>query len=331
MKAELRPLKCGDLSINAYFRKIESISTILTSLGSPISNDDVVTFAIEGLNDKYEDVSDIIVHRDPFPDLKTVRSMLTTEEMRLKSKSQALHIDFSSSSPMILLAESCNNHRRSTVGQVKSLKPCFNFAKGPCRFGNNMLADLRGNANKVSFQTSFALTKYARKLATVDLSWCTKLTEGEVGFIMDNSSSLKLLKIYGCTKVSFQTAFALTKYARKLATVDLSWCTKLTLGELRFIIDNSSSLKLLKIYGRTKCATTAIYDDQCSVVQLLTYQMLSLTIGNLVIFSDALAKILSLPNQVIIFVRPLQETCSMMPLKSFQSTKIQPKYSEVWI
>ncbi|GJY52859.1 hybrid signal transduction histidine kinase M [Tanacetum coccineum] len=101
LKAELRSLKLGDLSIDAYFRKIESISTILTSLGSPISNDDVVAFALEGLPDKYENVSSIIVHREPFLDLKTARSMLTTEEMRLKSKSQALPIDSLSSSPMI--------------------------------------------------------------------------------------------------------------------------------------------------------------------------------------------------------------------------------------
>nr|GEW69031.1 hybrid signal transduction histidine kinase M [Tanacetum cinerariifolium] len=53
LKAELSSLKLRDLSIDAYFRKIESIATILTSLGSPISNDDVVTIALEGLPDKY--------------------------------------------------------------------------------------------------------------------------------------------------------------------------------------------------------------------------------------------------------------------------------------
>ncbi|GKC72756.1 hypothetical protein Tco_1118639 [Tanacetum coccineum] len=62
LKAELRSLKLGDLSIDAYFRKIESITTILTSLGSPISNDDVVTITLEGLPDKYDNVSGIIVH-----------------------------------------------------------------------------------------------------------------------------------------------------------------------------------------------------------------------------------------------------------------------------
>ncbi|GKB61103.1 ribonuclease H-like domain-containing protein [Tanacetum coccineum] len=71
LKAELRSMKLGDLSIDAYFRKIKSIATILSSTGSPISNDDVVNIALDGLPDKYHHVSDIIIHWDPFPDLKT--------------------------------------------------------------------------------------------------------------------------------------------------------------------------------------------------------------------------------------------------------------------
>ncbi|GJT38447.1 hybrid signal transduction histidine kinase M [Tanacetum coccineum] len=108
---------------------------MLKSLGSPVTNDDVVTFALEGLQDKYENVCGIITHRELFLDLKMARSMLTTEEMRLKSKSHALPIDSLSSSPMILLAES-GNTRCSSNPQVESWLPCYNFAKGSCRFGN---------------------------------------------------------------------------------------------------------------------------------------------------------------------------------------------------
>nr|GEU94068.1 hybrid signal transduction histidine kinase M [Tanacetum cinerariifolium] len=79
---ELRSLKLADLSIDAYFRKIESIATIVTSLGSPISNDDFVTIALEGFPDKYANVSGIIIHQEPFLDLKIARSMLTTEDIR---------------------------------------------------------------------------------------------------------------------------------------------------------------------------------------------------------------------------------------------------------
>ncbi|GKE64623.1 hypothetical protein Tco_1518784, partial [Tanacetum coccineum] len=87
----------------------KSIATILTSLGSPICNDDVVTIALECLPDKNENFSGIIVHREPFPVLKTVHSMLTNEEMRLKSRAQATSINSTSYLPMVLLANSGNN------------------------------------------------------------------------------------------------------------------------------------------------------------------------------------------------------------------------------
>nr|GEX34802.1 hybrid signal transduction histidine kinase M [Tanacetum cinerariifolium] len=103
LKGELRSLKLGYLSIDAYFHKIEYIAIILTSLGSPISNHDVVTISLEGLPDKYENFFDIVVHWDPFLDFKTVRSMLNTKEIRLKSRAQASSIDSTSSSPLVLL------------------------------------------------------------------------------------------------------------------------------------------------------------------------------------------------------------------------------------
>ncbi|GKD52797.1 hybrid signal transduction histidine kinase M, partial [Tanacetum coccineum] len=135
LKAELRSIKLGNLSIDAYFRKIESIATILTSLGSPVSSEDVITFALEGLPDNYVNVCGIITHREPFPDLKTACLMLTTEEMRLKSKSFSLPVDSLSSSPMVFMAETGISRRHSNP-QVKSWRPCYNFAKGSYRFGN---------------------------------------------------------------------------------------------------------------------------------------------------------------------------------------------------
>nr|GEY74033.1 hybrid signal transduction histidine kinase M [Tanacetum cinerariifolium] len=135
LKAELRSMKLEHLIIDAYFRKIESILTILLSLGSLIRNDDVVNISLDEEPDKYQHVSDIIIHQDPFPNLKTVRSMLTTAEMRLKSRAQATFVDYNSSSPMVLLANSGINTWRSTPSTEKVNKPFFNFNKGSCRFG----------------------------------------------------------------------------------------------------------------------------------------------------------------------------------------------------
>nr|GFB35743.1 hybrid signal transduction histidine kinase M [Tanacetum cinerariifolium] len=108
LKAELRFIKLEAQSMESYFQKIDSIDT--------------------------------------FPDLKTVRSLLIVEEMRLKSKALSLPVD--SSSPMVLVTEARTNSRSST-SQGKPWKPCFNFAKGSCRYGDSCRyvhdANARGN------------------------------------------------------------------------------------------------------------------------------------------------------------------------------------------
>lgn len=96
----------------------------------------MVNIALDGLPEKYQHVSDIIIHRDPFLDLKTVRSMLTTAEMRLKSRAQATYVDSTSSSPMVLMANAGSNAKRSTSSTEKVNKPCLHFNKGACRFGD---------------------------------------------------------------------------------------------------------------------------------------------------------------------------------------------------
>ncbi|KAL6555173.1 hypothetical protein OROGR_006431 [Orobanche gracilis] len=49
LKAELRSIKLGTLSMEAYFQKIESLVTILTSLDSHMNDEDVVNSALAGL------------------------------------------------------------------------------------------------------------------------------------------------------------------------------------------------------------------------------------------------------------------------------------------
>nr|GEV14581.1 RNA-directed DNA polymerase, eukaryota, reverse transcriptase zinc-binding domain protein [Tanacetum cinerariifolium] len=94
-------------------------------LGLPISKDDIVNISLVGLPNKYQHVSDIIIHREPFSDLKMVRSMLTKAKMRLKSMVRATSIDSSSSLPRVLLANSNNNTTRFPFGCFGSLRCCL--------------------------------------------------------------------------------------------------------------------------------------------------------------------------------------------------------------
>ncbi|GKA98614.1 ribonuclease H-like domain-containing protein [Tanacetum coccineum] len=49
LKGELRVIQIGDDTPDAYFSKIDSIITLLTDLGSTMDDDDIVTYAINGL------------------------------------------------------------------------------------------------------------------------------------------------------------------------------------------------------------------------------------------------------------------------------------------
>nr|GEY63076.1 hybrid signal transduction histidine kinase M [Tanacetum cinerariifolium] len=104
--------------MKSYFQKIDSIVHVLTSLDARVNEEDVVHYALEGLPDTYNQVCGYMHWKDTFLDLKTVRSLLVAEEMRLKSRAQALPVD--SSSPMVLMVESGNTRRPSSTPQTKS-------------------------------------------------------------------------------------------------------------------------------------------------------------------------------------------------------------------
>nr|GFD26237.1 hybrid signal transduction histidine kinase M [Tanacetum cinerariifolium] len=104
LQGELRMLHMGDQSADEYFLKIDSLVTLLSDLGSDVSEDEVVTYAINGLSDKYGSLAQIITHKEPFPDLATMRSMVSTEEMRLRSKSPIQPTNMNASAPQVLLA-----------------------------------------------------------------------------------------------------------------------------------------------------------------------------------------------------------------------------------
>ncbi|GKC98890.1 hypothetical protein Tco_1169165, partial [Tanacetum coccineum] len=89
-------------------------------------DEDLVHYALDGLPEKYNQVCGYMHYQNTFSDFKTARSLLITEDMRLKSKASASLVD--SSSPMVLLADS-GISRRSSSEQVKSWRPYFNFAK----------------------------------------------------------------------------------------------------------------------------------------------------------------------------------------------------------
>ncbi|GKA64726.1 ribonuclease H-like domain-containing protein, partial [Tanacetum coccineum] len=141
LKCELRMIQMGDQTADEYFLNIDSIVTLLNDLGSDVSQDDVVTYAINGLINKYGSLAQIIAHKEPFSGLSTVRLMVSIEEMRIRNKSPSLSVSTNSSAPQVLLTETPHrvqdtrtNKERDNRNNNKT-EVCQNFGRGVCRWG----------------------------------------------------------------------------------------------------------------------------------------------------------------------------------------------------
>ncbi|PWA94953.1 hybrid signal transduction histidine kinase M [Artemisia annua] len=164
LHGELRLLTIGDMTVDAYFAKIESISTLLADLGSPMHDDDLVTYALNGLSDRFTHVAGIIAHRNPFPNLDTVRSMVTTEDLRLKHKATPSNELTHSSAPTVLLAETSTRDSRpcDTRGN-SSQNVCRHFARtGLCKWGNGCRF-LHGSTSKNHARISHQDVQWSRQ------------------------------------------------------------------------------------------------------------------------------------------------------------------------
>ncbi|KAJ4905131.1 Uncharacterized protein Rs2_19082 [Raphanus sativus] len=80
--------------------------TALLMLMLPYRITRFVTYLLYGLNEKFDNIINVIQHRDPFLSFATAKSMLQMEETRLKrfNKSVPKHSDHSSSSTVLTVA-----------------------------------------------------------------------------------------------------------------------------------------------------------------------------------------------------------------------------------
>nr|GEV73154.1 pentatricopeptide repeat-containing protein [Tanacetum cinerariifolium] len=165
LKAELRSIKLGDQSMESYFQKIDSIVNILTSLDARVNEEDVDNYALKGLLDTYNQVCGYMHWKDTFPNLKAVRSLLITEEMRLKSKVLALPVD--SSSLMVLVAKTSTNSRSSTSQGRGTSENTTNdlLTKLLAQLGHlGMIVAISNNGTNVTLPTQATVTPNVTRL-----------------------------------------------------------------------------------------------------------------------------------------------------------------------
>nr|GEV23834.1 hybrid signal transduction histidine kinase M [Tanacetum cinerariifolium] len=105
LDGELRSIKLGSLTINAYCTKIKAMADRLANLGEKVSDKNLVMYALNGLDTRYKGIARLIRHSQPLPKFEIARNMLLLEESNLQEATdQANTYDSSSSSPTVLMA-----------------------------------------------------------------------------------------------------------------------------------------------------------------------------------------------------------------------------------
>ena len=93
------------MSINDYCTKIKSMADRLHNLGSLVSENNLVTYAVNGLDSRFTTIVKIIRHRETLPTFEMARNMLLLEESTFNASiGDTSSFDSSTSSPTILMA-----------------------------------------------------------------------------------------------------------------------------------------------------------------------------------------------------------------------------------
>lgn len=97
---ELRTFEIGDQSIQVYCHKIKSLTDFLANVNALVPKRTLVMYLLNGLNDKFDYIINVIKQKDPFISFDVAKNMLEMEESRLNrlNKITASQMDHSSSS-----------------------------------------------------------------------------------------------------------------------------------------------------------------------------------------------------------------------------------------
>ncbi|XP_013583282.1 PREDICTED: probable basic-leucine zipper transcription factor E [Brassica oleracea var. oleracea] len=110
LDSELRNKEIGDMSIHEYCQKLKSVADLLSNLDAPVPDKTLVMYMLNGLNEKFDYVLNVIKHQKPFPTFEDAKKMLEMEETRLKKshKVAVTHTDNPSSSTALITTNTQN-------------------------------------------------------------------------------------------------------------------------------------------------------------------------------------------------------------------------------
>ncbi|XP_023738295.1 uncharacterized protein LOC111886293 [Lactuca sativa] len=109
---ELHSLVQGDWSITDYCQKMKSIANLLVNIEALVIEKTLVTYLLNGLNPKFDNISLIIRHKDTHVTFLKARSTLVSEEFHINRMHTSSSNHYDHGPPQVLLANSKPDSRR---------------------------------------------------------------------------------------------------------------------------------------------------------------------------------------------------------------------------
>ncbi|GKE35911.1 Toll/interleukin-1 receptor domain-containing protein [Tanacetum coccineum] len=127
----------GNLSVNDYFQELKSKVDRLTNLGSKVSDESLVTYAINGSRSKFLEIAQSIRHREKLPTFDEARSIILLEEWDWHTQQQTPNVFHStSSSPTVLIATPTPEPvSKDNTLKSSGIELSRNFQRGSCTYG----------------------------------------------------------------------------------------------------------------------------------------------------------------------------------------------------
>jgi len=82
-KQELHNLQKNKMNINDYSIKVKNLAYVLSSIGAPVDDEDLVAMTLNGLRKNYSQFRTSIAVHETFPNFQDLITFLISEEMRV--------------------------------------------------------------------------------------------------------------------------------------------------------------------------------------------------------------------------------------------------------
>ncbi|GJT61078.1 ribonuclease H-like domain-containing protein [Tanacetum coccineum] len=132
---EIRNMAIGSLFVTDFFQEIKSKADRLANLDSPMKDTSLVTYVVNGIQNKYPDAARVIRLREKAPTFDELWSMMLLEESDMSHKSVSLTLFHNTpSSPTVLVASTTPTIKANTMS-TSGFDVCRNFQRGSCSYG----------------------------------------------------------------------------------------------------------------------------------------------------------------------------------------------------